>query len=233
MALKDHVTDSAKLREEEIEVIISDLIKYDPANKAIVLLPKAQSLPVEKKILLYLVALRGWHFVVKEDPPATDALPREIERATGVRGGTLRPALRGLVHSRMLDCKNGRYEIPAHNLGRVREAMTSGGSTLIARQPLGSASKGTKAKPPKVSKKGFGAKPSLKESFDELVAKNWFQGGKTTTQLKDKLEESAVIVPMSRLPVYLLTAVRGKPQKLKREKKDVGGKDIWVYSPVK
>lgn len=236
MALKDHITDSAKLREEEIEAIVADFLKYDPSNEAVVLLPKAQSLSVEQKILLYLVALRGWHFVVKENTPAADALPKEIEKATGVRGGTLRPTLRALVQSRMLDSRKGRYEIPAHNLGRVREAISSGVSTLTSRHSSTPARKGNKNKEANISKstskKSSVSKPSLQEAFDELVSKKWFSGGKTTAQLKEKLEESAVIVPTSRLPIYLLNAVRSKPKKLDRERKEVGGKKIWVYSPV-
>src|SRR5437868_5263870 len=133
MALKDHVTDSAKLSEEEIEGIVADFIKYDPTNKAIVFLPKTHELSVEKKILLHLVALRGWRFIVRENPPAADASPREIERVTGVRGGTLRPMLRALVQSRMLDSRKGRYEIAAHNLGRVRDTMAGKGTTVTSR----------------------------------------------------------------------------------------------------
>lgn len=231
MALKDHVTDSAKLSEEEIESIIADFLKYDPANKAVVFLPKAHNLSAEKKILLHLVALRGWRFVVKENPPAADALPREIERVTGLRGGTLRPTLRSLVESKMLDSRKGRYEIPAHNLGRVRDAMASGRSTVTSR-PSSLERNTDKKSAAKLTpnKKVSHYKPSLTEAFEKLLAANWFKGGKTLTQLKEKLEEAAVIVPVSRLPVHLLKAIREKPPRLTRNKEEVNGKRVWVYS---
>jgi hypothetical protein len=234
MALKDHVTDSAKLSEGEIESIIADFLKYDPANKAVVFLPKTHGLSVEKKILLHLVALRGWRFVVKDNPPAADALPREIERVTGVLGGTLRPMLRALVQSKMLDSRKGRYEIPAHNLGRVRKVMASGGSTTTSKPSSLESAMGKKtgakaAAGKKISKN----KPSLSEAFEKLLQAKWFKGGKTLAQLKDKLEEMAIIVPASHLPVHLLKACRGDHPRLERNKEPVNGKRLWVYSQDK
>jgi hypothetical protein len=229
MALTDHVTDSAKLKEEEIESIITDFLKYDPTNKAVVFLPKTYGLSAEKKILLHLVALRGWRFVSKEDSPAADALPREIERVTGVPGGTLRPTLRALVQSKMLDCRKGRYEIPAHNLGRVRDAMAGGGSTVTSRSATSEHTKGKK-KASHPNKKNSHHKPSLTEAFEKLLKDMWFKEGRTINQLKDKLDQEGVLVPLSRLPVHLLKAVREKPPRLTRNKEGVNGKQIWVYS---
>ena len=235
MALKDHVTDSAKLSEAEIESIIADYLKYDPTNKAVVFLPKTHGLSVEKKILLHLVALRGWRFVVKDSPPAADALPREIERVTGVRGGTLRPMLRALVQSKMLDSRKGRYEIPAHNLGRVRDAMANGGSTVTSRPASQEPTKKGKKTGNKVAsgKKGSHNKPSLSEAFEKLLQAKWFKDGKTLAQLKDKLEEMTIIVPASHLPVHLLKACRGDSPRLVRNKETINGKKLWVYSQSK
>jgi hypothetical protein len=231
MALKDHITDSAKLKEEEIESIIADFLKYDPAHKAVVFLPKTHELSSEKKILLYLVALRGWLFVVKENPPAADALPREIERVTGVRGGTLRPILRSLAQSKMVDSRKGRYEIPAHNLGRVREAMVNGGSTVTS-HPTPSAHKKDKKGSIKstATKKSSSGKPSLAEAFEKLLKEGWFKGGKSLNQLRDKLEEGAVIVPASHLPLHLLKECRGENPRLTRNKGEINGKEVWIYS---
>jgi hypothetical protein len=231
MALKDHITDSAKLSEEEIEAIIADYIKYDPANKKVVFLPKTHGLSVEKKILLHLVSLRGWRFIVKENPPATDASPREIENTTSIRGGTLRPMLRALVQSKMIDSRKGRYEIPAHNFGRVRDTMAGKGTTVTSR-PSSQEYVGKKKSSNKQDnhKKTSHNKPSLAETFEKLIKSNWFKGGKTLTQLKEKLEEMAVIVPTSHLPAHLLKACRGENPSLLRNKEIIEGKKLWVYS---
>ncbi|MBP6060546.1 MAG: hypothetical protein KA515_00885 [Candidatus Pacebacteria bacterium] len=236
MALKDHITDSTKVSEEEIEGIIADYIKYDPSHKMVVFLPKAQNLSNEKKILLYLVGLKGWQFVVKDNPPTNEALPRDIERVTGIRGGSLRPMLRSLLQSKMLNSRKGKYEIPTHNFGRVREIMAGGGSTITNR-PANSEKPGKKKKDgiakSSSSKKNNKNKPSLAETFEKLLNDKWFKDGKTLSQLSDKLEAMAVIVPSSHLPVHLLKACRGENPRLTRRKETFSGKKVWVYSQTK
>ena len=230
MALKDHITDSAKLSEAEIEAIVGGLLKYDPTSQAVVFLPKAQELSAEKKILLYLVALRGWKFVIEKNPPAADASPKEIERTTGIKGGTLRPILRDLSASKILDSRKGKYEIPAHNLSLVREAM-SGGKIIVTSKGVAPRDKKKKKQKSTESKKPSRAgKPSLTEAFNKTLETGWFKGGKTLSELKEKLEEAGVIVPMSRLPVHLLGAIRAKPPRLARHKDEREGKKVWVYA---
>lgn len=229
MALKDHVADSTKIKEEEIEAIIADFLKYDPVHKTVVFMPRAQELSVEKKVLLHLVALRGWRFVSsKEDAPLSSATPKEVEQVTGIKGGTLRPTLRALVQSRMLESKKGRYEIPVHNFGRVREVMAGKGSSITVSSAV--SMKGTvtkKSEGSKSAKKKSGNKPSLSESIKKLIETQWFKSGKTTAQLQKKLQDKAINVPMTRLPVYLIKAVHDGD--LKRTKETVEDKKVWVY----
>lgn len=228
MALKDHIADSTKIKEEEIEAIISDYLKYDPSHKTVVLMPRAQELSVEKKVLLHLVALQGWKFISsKEEIPDSGATPKEIEQVTGVKGGTLRPTLRALVQSRMLESKKGRYEIPAHNFGRVREVMAGKGSSITVSSVQSKSTKSTKKTSQKTSKKKTKSKPSLSEAIKKLIETSWFKSGKTTAQLQKKLEDDAIIVPMTRLPVYLIKAVHDGD--LKRSKETIDEKKVWVY----
>lgn len=230
MSLKDHITDSTKLKEEEIEAIIADNLKYDPDHSTVVFLPKTQTLSVEKRILLYMVALRGWRFVVEEKPPNSDASPAEIEKATGLRGGTIRPILRAMVQSRILASHKGRYELPAHNMGRVREAINNERGLSIHRNE----SVGHKKSPgsfddrKKAGRKTTGSKVSLAIGFRSLLDSGWFEEGKTLLKLKDKLDQMTIIVPKSQLPFYLLKAIRDG--KLHRIKELVNGKSVWLYS---
>ncbi len=230
MALKDHVADSTKIKEEEIEAIVADFLKYDPPHKVVVLMPRAQELSVEKKVLLHLVALRGWKFVSsKEDAPPSSATPKEIEQVTGVKGGTLRPALRALVQSKMLESKKGCYEIPVHNFGRVREVMAGKGSSITVSTATSSKeiTKGKEKTSSKSVKKKAGNKPSLSEAIKKLIEAQWFKSGKTTAQLQKKLQDEAINVPMTRLPVYLIKAIYDDG--LKRNKETVDDKKVWVY----
>jgi hypothetical protein len=128
MALKHHTIDSSKISEELIEAIISERVKYDPAKETVVLLPATRGLTNDRKILVYLAALQGWRFLVKENSPHENASPLEISRVTGIPGGSVRPLLRGLEDRKILIATKGRYEVPAHNLGRVRDIIRQSAS---------------------------------------------------------------------------------------------------------
>ncbi|MES2059696.1 MAG: hypothetical protein V4438_01560 [Patescibacteria group bacterium] len=229
MALKNHTIDSSKVSEEQIEAIIADRIKYDPKNQKVVLLPNARTLSNDRKILLYLVALKGWKFLIEKETPHEDASPLEITHATGIPGGSVRPILRGLEDRKIIITHKGRYEVPSHNLSTIQ-------SLLSKQDPIGPVvTKHSKAESKSNSVKNAKAKrvssnsnkPSLAEGFAILMEKKWFKGGKTTNQLKDKLDEMTIFPPIEQLPSHLLNAYR--KGNLVRSKQNTDGKKIWVY----
>ena len=229
MALKNHTIDSSKVSEEQIEAIIADRIKYDPKNQKVVLLPNARALSNDKKILLYLVALKGWKFLIEKDAPHEDASPLEITHATGIPGGSVRPILRGLEDRKIIITHKRRYEVPSHNLSSIQ-------SLLSKQDPIGltmtkyskSESKPTSAKDEKnIRTSSNSNKPTLGEGFATLLEKKWFKGGKTTNQLKDKLDEMTIFPPVEQLPWHLLNAYR--KGNLARSQQNISGKKVWVY----
>jgi hypothetical protein len=229
MALKDHIIDSSKVAEEQVEAIIDGKIKYDSKNQDIVLLPEAKGLSNDKKILVYLAALRGWPFLVKENTPLEDASPMEITYGTGIPGGSVRPLLRALEDRKMVTVKKGRYHLPSHNFATV-SAILAGKNLSPGRV---STAKASVHKEKKASKKqngkraARGNKPTLAEGFTELLADSWFKGGKNINQLKEKLDEMTVFPPLSQLPWHLLKAYRDG--RLTRLKESRGGKKVWIY----
>jgi hypothetical protein len=108
MALKDLVGDRSKITEEAIERIVLNYVQYDPTDDVVAFTPAASSLSAKQQVLVYLTALQGWPFV-REAAVPTDAKPAEIESATGIPGGTLRPTLRRLAERHLLLEKGGRY----------------------------------------------------------------------------------------------------------------------------
>jgi len=122
MPLKDLTIKGTVLREKQIEELVSDYVRYDPDTKEIVLLPAANSLKNNVKILVYLVALQGWPFVIK-DPVPTDATPASIEHALHIPGGTLRPILKGFKTSHMVLVKGRSYSIHPAALPHIKDMV--------------------------------------------------------------------------------------------------------------
>ena len=110
MALKDLVGTKSALAEEAIESIVRGFVTYDEEAVEVVLTPDGARLANRPKVLVYLTALQGWPFVT-EKPVAADAKPGDIEKATGITGGSLRPLLKALLEERLLTAPNGRYAV--------------------------------------------------------------------------------------------------------------------------
>jgi hypothetical protein len=115
MALKDLVAEKGALDEAAIERIVGPYVRYDVEAKEIIYTQTFAGLSNKAKILVYLVALQGWKFVT-EDLLASDARPGDIEAATGIPGGSLRPTLRGLCDSHVLSERDSRYSVRATSL---------------------------------------------------------------------------------------------------------------------
>ena len=122
MPLKDLTIKGTVLREKQIEELVSDYVRYDPDTKEIILLPSASTLKNKAKILVYLVALQGWPFVVK-DPVSTDATPAGLEHALHIPGGTLRPILKELKDSHMILARGRSYSIHPSAFAHIRDEI--------------------------------------------------------------------------------------------------------------
>ena len=245
MALKDLIAQKAKLTEEAIEAIISDYVRYDIEEQEIVLTPEATTISSKAKILVFLVAQQGWQFVVDE---ATDLelSPSDLEHFLGIKGGTLRPILKDLKDRNLLAAKSGKYSVRSTSLNAIKGEL-DGRSTLTPRKqrkPRKRQSKladdsqsnaeavsvRTKASAKRTkSSAQSGQKPG--EAFTTIIGEGFFDTGRTLAQLQTRLHERAIIIRQTSLPSYLLKAVRSG--QLTREKQNVDGKEVWVYTSTK
>lgn len=248
MALKDHLVDSTKLSEEQIETVIAGRIKFDPTRKTVVLLPTARQLSTRSRILIYLTALKGWRFVLPKESPEDNASPKDISRAIGALGETVRPILSSLVSSGILHKEGTSYSVPSHTLPEIGDEIETGSSSSSKPESLNKRpvkrgrvtskrNKPTKNSPTRKttrpaagtkSARGNSSKPSPATSFKGLLDSGWFKTGRTTKELKEKLHEMTVIIPLSQLPRMLIDAYR--QGKLDRKKETVNGKNVWVYT---
>lgn len=83
------------------------------------------SLKVKEKILIYLLARKALALKDPEGKITESASPLEIEKATGIAGGSLRPTLRKLVDERLLiqDDKGRNYSIPNYALNAISRIL--------------------------------------------------------------------------------------------------------------
>src|SRR5262245_27973629 len=132
MALKDLVVEKGALDEAAIERIVSPYLRYDTDAKEFEFMPAFAALSNKPKVLVYLVGLQGWQFVM-EDPMPSDARPADIEAATGIPGGSLRPLLRDLSESHQIFERDSRYSVRGTSFPMI-EAELNGSQERIAGQ---------------------------------------------------------------------------------------------------
>jgi len=140
MALKDLIAEKGALDEVAIERIVSPYVRYDVEAREIHFMPAFAALSNKAKILVYLVALQGWRFVADE-AMQVDARPSDIEAATGIPGGSVRPTLSALAESHHLTERDGRYSVRSTSLSVVEAELNGGGQGVALRRPRGGARK--------------------------------------------------------------------------------------------
>jgi hypothetical protein len=233
MALKNLVASKAELAEADIEGIVSPYVRYDADEKEVTLTAAGAALPIRAKVLVYLVALQGWPFVVKEQVP-TDATPSEIGDHLGMAGGSVRPTLTGLRDRHLVVVKGGRYVVRASSLGAVEAELAAIGTEgrsragfkprRRAKEPDGSPS--APKRNGKVRKQS-----SLAAKFNGWIEHGYFDEPRTLANVQKKFQQVGLILPKTSIPQYLLKAVRDG--RLLREEAKVGARTIWTYQTAK
>lgn len=121
--LDELVVSGAELDRELVATILKPFVRIDRETCAIIPQDRWESLTVQRKVLVFLAArkaMRALDFGIARE----ECSPMEIEAATGVRGGTLRSALKRLADRRTIDKRqNGGYYVPNWALQRVKAAL--------------------------------------------------------------------------------------------------------------
>ena len=238
MALKDLVASKASLAENVIEQIVSEYVRFDTEHKEIAFLPAANDLSNKARILVYLVALQGWPFVLEEMVPV-DAKPAEIEEHTGINGGTLRPLLKELKDRNIITEKGGRYSVRAIALSTIQGELNGDGGSSAARPKSKKSKAETAVKSTEESSHSDNGKKKARgsstvgvgERFQKWIDEGYFEQPRTLSDVQQRFHKEAIIIPKTSMPSYLLKGVRSG--NLSRNKKEVNGKTVWVYTSVK
>lgn len=120
--LEDLLVDTRELDRGLAAALLAPYLRIDRTSCTIIPQDGWLQLSNDGRILLYLVARRAMRALGL--PLAEEAAtPVEIARATGIPGGSVRPALKRLLKSRLVESDLARgYIVPNYALPRVRGA---------------------------------------------------------------------------------------------------------------
>lgn len=126
MALKNLIIDQDVLQEQLIEDLLSTYIRYDINNKAVVFVPeKINELSSPHKIVIYLLALKGWKYVSDSLDVSLVAKPKDIAGAIMENGSTIRSHLQILLKKGLIQKSSAGYSIPPIAINMVRGYLQS------------------------------------------------------------------------------------------------------------
>lgn len=105
------------------------VIHKDRNGFEIRLTPEGEKLSARQKILIYLLAKKVIALKDGTNQMSESAAPADIEKETGIAGGTLRPTLRRLLDENLVvqDTNGSRYRVPNHAINRISHIISSKG----------------------------------------------------------------------------------------------------------
>lgn len=131
MALKDLTIDYDKVQEGRIERIIGPSVQYDEKQKLVVLTRRGRQLSIDLKILVYLIARKGWQFFDfkrNEERPVEEAQPKEIAEIILENRSTVRRHLMELKNDGWIHkVASGGYMVPNHALDEAEKVIAQEG----------------------------------------------------------------------------------------------------------
>ena len=106
--------------------ILQDIVRLDPQRLSFTFLPGVRGqLGAKKTILSALLARKCLHLLGARI--GESATPKDLELVTGVRGGTLRPAVKELVDAGLIQRgDDGLYRVPSFALEDVAALLRGG-----------------------------------------------------------------------------------------------------------
>lgn len=124
--LDDLFVDKAKLDRALLAKLIQPYIRlFGESGKAgVTTTPNWKALNVSQKIITYLLGRKALKLKGLLSEEEERCSPSEIENATGMKGGSIRPNLSKLADERLLQQENGKYWVPDYALGEIENLLT-------------------------------------------------------------------------------------------------------------
>src|SRR5689334_8806090 len=116
MVLEELLVDGRDMDRDMVATVLAPYLRIDRASGDLIPLPAWDDLPSESRVLLFLLTRRASR-ALGIGRGCDGASPVEIERATGIPGGSVRPALKRLLKSRTVARQVGiGYLVPNYAL---------------------------------------------------------------------------------------------------------------------
>lgn len=230
MSIKDLVVSKTDIGEELVESLLIGRVRLIEESSEVQLSPGTRGLPSATRILLYLCGKKAWSLLRNKELTTPIV---ELSNNLGIKGNTLRPTLKRLRDSRLIESKSGQYCILPMGVLHLQQyfeeedvkAAAEGGEKENVRDKSKSKGKkerrGTERKPRRAPTAGIG------EQLRIMVEEGFFGEPKGLSEIQTELEKRAFIIPLTSLPLYVIDLVRGKA--LNREKEKRGRRKVWVY----
>lgn len=118
-SLEDLLVDEEQLNEELLFGILSDYIRIGSESGSLVPQPAFEDLTAKQQITVALLAQKA-RFEL--DRTETEWLtPTKISEESGIKSGTVFPAVRDLEEDDIVVSEDGEYRIPPYNFTRAEE----------------------------------------------------------------------------------------------------------------
>lgn len=108
-------TEEQLLDKELLAGVLEGLVFVDPSARRVILTREARGLTARELILVYLLGRKALA-ALTEGEFVEAASPKEIEGATGLPGGTVRPNLRKLYDDEIVETGDNGYTVPSYRL---------------------------------------------------------------------------------------------------------------------
>ena len=119
--LEELVVSGKEIDRQLAASILKPFLRIDGDTATIIPQERWQRLTNEAKVLLFLTARRAMKALELPIEDETTA-PIEIEKETGIKGGSLRPILKRLSDQKVISkSPQGRYFIPNYSIQRIKE----------------------------------------------------------------------------------------------------------------
>ena len=123
--LDELVANTREISREQVVAILRGKVLLDIEARTFVITPEARAGMSARGVML--VALLGQKALALKTGTPDVLSPKQIEDLTGMKGGTVRPALKGLAEDGLIVNKSGAYSIHASSLQLVQGELNAEG----------------------------------------------------------------------------------------------------------